>query len=118
MTAALSRMLADAPSDGEQLEEHHGRVADRIHPALRRIDPTRRHLGDPVAGTLGPVKHLDVEPESAGLERRKDPLGDLRCERLEATLRIVDTTQHENPDQAVEDFPHRLPIPRLMELDL
>src|SRR2546423_15512216 len=118
MTAALSRMLADAPRDGEQLEEHHGRVPDRVHPTLRRIDPAGRHLDDLVAGALGAVEHLDVEPEAASLQHWEHLVRDLRGEGLESALGIMDPAKHEDPNQAVEELPHRLPVPGLVQLDL
>ncbi len=67
---------------------------------------------------LGAIEHLDVEPESAGLQDREDPVRDLRGKGLEAALRIVDTAEHEDPHQAVEDLAHRLPIPGLVQLHL
>src|SRR5207302_9449271 len=60
-------MLAHAPRDGEKLQEHHRRVANRVDPALGRVDPTGRDLDDLVPSLLRTVEHLDVKAEAARL---------------------------------------------------
>src|SRR5205807_8293287 len=60
-------MLAHPPRDGEKLQEHHRRVADRVDPALGRVDPTGRDLDDLVPSLLRTVEHLDIKAEAARL---------------------------------------------------
>src|SRR5262245_19361815 len=101
------------PSQPKQIPQRRHGVAKDRHLRFRRVEPKHRNLRYGDASSAREIENLDVVGKAVDLGVSEEFPRDLAPKELEAALRVEDSRNGDQPNQAVARLSEELTIERL-----